>query len=160
MSLYKLIVDGVGIAYAGLNHRIALKKFKGCCDLSKGDDSAYHAFDQDCGTSRKDYSVCVGKSVTLWRDGEIFKEYSPPPDMAATLQPEKTTRYRPSNGSEGDWFMSQWCDRCIKDRPSRPCPIVSNAMGLDIDHADYPAEWVQTADGPRCTAFSRRHKKV
>ena len=67
---------------------------------------------------------------------------------------EKTTKYRPTNGSEGEWFMSLWCERCIKDRPSKPCSILGRALGMDIDDAGYPAEWVEDGDGPRCTAFA------
>lgn len=66
---------------------------------------------------------------------------------------DKTTKYRPSNGSEGEWFMSQWCERCIKDSPNQPCSIIGRAMGMDLDDAGYPAEWIEDGHGPRCTAF-------
>lgn len=66
--------------------------------------------------------------------------------------------YRPCNGSEGEWFMGQWCARCILDAygtdddedPSAPtCEILGNALaGLE------PDEWIYGRDGnPRCTAF-------
>jgi len=63
-------------------------------------------------------------------------------------------RYRPSNGSEGDWFMSRFCWKCIKDSEAKPCRIIGRTMALDVDHKDYPREWIEDSDGPRCTAFS------
>ncbi len=69
-----------------------------------------------------------------------------------------TELYRPSNGSEGEWFMSQWCDRCVKDTPSRPCRILGRTMVFDTRDKEYPHEWVHDAGqwpgNPRCTAFS------
>ena len=67
---------------------------------------------------------------------------------------EKTTRYRPSSGSESDWFMSRWCELCVKDRPSKPCSIIGRTMALAIDDRKYPPQWVEDDDGPRCTAFA------
>lgn len=63
---------------------------------------------------------------------------------------EKTTKYRPSNGSEGEWFRSLWCDRCIKDQFDKPCSILSRSL----TRPDYPTQWVEDDDGPRCTAFA------
>lgn len=71
--------------------------------------------------------------------------------------PVTTRAYRPANGMEGAIFMSQWCDRCRHDAAFRAggdsCPIAANAVALDVDDPDYPAEWVADASGPRCTAF-------
>lgn len=66
---------------------------------------------------------------------------------------ENPKPYRPSNGSEGDWFMGNWCDRCAKDSEDSPCPIVGASMCFDIDDLEYPREWVRDEAGPRCTAF-------
>lgn len=66
--------------------------------------------------------------------------------------------YRPSNGTEGEWFMSQWCERCVKDRPSKPCSIIGRTMGLETTEKGYPREWVTDDDGPRCTAFQDHEK--
>lgn len=63
-------------------------------------------------------------------------------------------KYRPSNGTEGDWFMSQFCDRCAKDTEASPCPIIAATMALDVDDPDYPEEWIEDDSGPRCTAFA------
>lgn len=73
-------------------------------------------------------------------------------------QNQTTKPYRPSNGDEGLWFTSQWCDRCVKDTKSKPCRIIARTMALDIDHKDYPREWVEDDDGPRCTVFSNHVK--
>jgi hypothetical protein len=62
--------------------------------------------------------------------------------------------YRPSNGTEGESFMGQWCSRCRKDSEEKPCPIIGWTMAVDVDDPNYPKEWVQDAKGPRCTAFS------
>lgn len=70
-------------------------------------------------------------------------------------------RYRPSNGSEGDCFMAQFCERCVKDRAARAgdyangCDILCASLAFGIGHELYPKEWVQDDDGgnPRCTAF-------
>lgn len=70
--------------------------------------------------------------------------------------PKITSPYRPSNGSEGDWFMSKWCRRCVKDSAAMPCGIIARSMALDIGEKGYPREWVEDGDGPRCTAFSDR----
>lgn len=62
--------------------------------------------------------------------------------------------YCPSNGSEGEWFMSKWCARCVKDTASKPCAIIGRTMSLDVTDKGYPREWVEDDRGPRCTAFS------
>jgi hypothetical protein len=60
--------------------------------------------------------------------------------------------YRPSNGSEGDWFMAGHCRRCKKDR-NGDCLIIAKAMGFDITEAEYPREWTFKDGDPTCTAF-------
>lgn len=72
------------------------------------------------------------------------------------------TPYRPSNGTEGEIFMSQWCARCNKDAAHRAdpdtgkgCRIIVYSMGFDIGDPNYPKEWVhdETGYGGKCTAF-------
>lgn len=78
----------------------------------------------------------------------------------------RTVPYRPSNGSEGECFMAQWCARCAKDAAFQAdpenadgCQIIAATMALDEDDPNYPPEWVEDdvdypADSnPRCTAF-------
>lgn len=70
-------------------------------------------------------------------------------------------KYRPSNGTEGECFMAQWCARCERDRARREdfeadgCPIVVNTMAYGIDDPEYPQEWRRDGpQGPRCVAFA------
>lgn len=62
--------------------------------------------------------------------------------------------YRPSNGTEGDIFMSRWCSRCTKDSEASPCSIIGWTMAVDIGDPNYPKQWVTDEKGPRCTAFT------
>ena len=68
--------------------------------------------------------------------------------------------YRPSNGTDGDAFMSAWCSRCARDKPmsegkdydecdaSEVCPILARAFVCQV------AEWVyDTTGAPVCAAF-------
>ena len=70
--------------------------------------------------------------------------------------------YRPSNGTEGEFFMAEFCDRCAKlgDEKRGWCKIQGATFMFDVNEPGYPAEWVRDADGtwpgnPRCTAFER-----
>ncbi len=60
--------------------------------------------------------------------------------------------YRPSNALEGLDFQVAWCDECRRDA-NQDCPILARTMILEIDHPDYPKEWVYAAEGPVCLAF-------
>lgn len=69
--------------------------------------------------------------------------------------------YRPSNGTEGEIFMGQWCARCLRDKERREgdafagCDIITMTMAFDIDHPSYPKAWVQDDDGqPSCLEFT------
>lgn len=72
-------------------------------------------------------------------------------------------RYRPSNGTEGEYFHSMWCEECARDKvmngeatqeqadadPSLYCQILNNSFA-----SEGVAEWVIGDDGqPKCTAF-------
>jgi hypothetical protein len=67
--------------------------------------------------------------------------------------------YRPSNGTEGDCFYEGWCSRCRRDAPfregrwSESCQIVANSYAFEVNHPDYPKEWVWKGGEPVCTAF-------
>lgn len=69
----------------------------------------------------------------------------------------KTEPYRPSNGTEGEFFYAEWCARCQREAGARKCGIIFAAMTYDEDDPEYPKEWVCDADSypgnPRCTAF-------
>jgi hypothetical protein len=67
-------------------------------------------------------------------------------------------RYRPSNGDEGMWFMDRFCDRCRRDDAFQrgkgdSCPIAAATMIYEEDDPQYPKEWIEDDDGPRCTAY-------
>ena len=68
--------------------------------------------------------------------------------------------YRPSNGTEGEVFMSQWCAQCVRDKAHREdfeedgCEIIAMTMAVDVDDPAYPQQWRKDGGaGPRCTAF-------
>lgn len=60
--------------------------------------------------------------------------------------------YRPGNGTEGEWFMSKFCYRCVKDVDSS-CEILFRTFGFEIDDPEYPQEWCYVDGNPTCTAF-------
>lgn len=69
--------------------------------------------------------------------------------------------YRPSNGTEGADFIDHWCGHCERDREFREdpdagdgCEIVAATFRFDVNHPDYPKEWIEDEKGPRCTAFT------
>lgn len=63
--------------------------------------------------------------------------------------------YRPSNGTEGDWFMGKWCLNCARDADEdHPCEIQMRALCFNIGDPEYPTEWVMEGGKPRCTAFT------
>jgi len=66
----------------------------------------------------------------------------------------KPRSYRPSNGSEGEWFLGRFCHRCVKDSEGKPCSILGRTFTYNETDKRYPKEWIEDADGPRCTAFS------
>lgn len=68
--------------------------------------------------------------------------------------------YRPSNGTEGDAFISRWCSKCKHNASAREndgfdgCDILVRTFALAITDPDYPVEWRQDGpSGPRCTTF-------
>lgn len=87
-----------------------------------------------------------------------------------------TEPYRPSNGTEGDIFMSYFCARCERDKDFQDdpemgisCPIVANALAFGITEEGYSKEWVRDVDsdvttiggsGARCTAFVERGEEI
>ncbi len=70
--------------------------------------------------------------------------------------------FRPSNGTEGDDFISRHCIGCACDEHTenpfeedgKTCPILDKTFALKIDDAEYPGQWIYGTDGlPTCTAF-------
>lgn len=74
--------------------------------------------------------------------------------------PNPGSKYRPSNGTEGDCFMSAWCANChrfsgeYEGFDEKECEIVLRAYAFDIDDDEYPDEWIYGENGePICKAF-------
>lgn len=73
--------------------------------------------------------------------------------------------YRPGNGTEGEMFQEQWCNRCARDaafrngKPEHGCRILAATMAFEVDDPEYPREWIREANDSewpgtaRCTAF-------
>ena len=69
--------------------------------------------------------------------------------------------YCPSNGTEGDYFMAKFCDRCIHEKFShtqnhrdKQCDILSRSMIYDRKDKEFPKEWQYGEnDNPLCTAW-------
>lgn len=83
--------------------------------------------------------------------------------MSATI-PIKL--YRPSNGTEGESFIADWCGTCERDHgmlrglpleecdDNQMCQIVGNTFMFGVDDPDYPREWTYDKnDAPCCTAY-------
>ena len=63
-------------------------------------------------------------------------------------------RYRPSSGTEGDWFFGKWCRHCARDKAmsegadfdecddDQVCQIIANTFDYNIDDPQYPIEWI------------------
>ena len=77
--------------------------------------------------------------------------------MGDTTHAGELRPYSPSNGSEGDRFMTEWCGKCASmdfDDPDACCPIMGAAMAFSIGDPEYPAEWQYSNAGvPQCAAF-------
>lgn len=76
------------------------------------------------------------------------------------------TPYVPSNSTEFCEFSDDWCRHCARDKAMREgdpidecddnerCEILTAAFFGQIK------EWVEDADGPRCTAFVPAGEKI
>lgn len=60
--------------------------------------------------------------------------------------------YRPSNGTEGEGFIGQWCCTCERDN-DESCDILARTFAFDIADPEYPREWLIGKAGPECTAW-------
>jgi len=69
--------------------------------------------------------------------------------------------YRPSNGTEGEWFYGAFCAHCIRESASRTenadpgdgCDILAATYAFGISDPNYPREWRYVDGKPVCTAF-------
>lgn len=71
-------------------------------------------------------------------------------------------KYRPSNGTEGHFFINDFCCLCARSEHLQPgasadtpagCRILDLTFQHDVGDAEYPAEWISDERGNRCTAF-------
>lgn len=129
-------------------------------------------------TSRRGIPVCTeddvfevegvrGSRIMISQGGEPFEWYAhaiksiikpqQPSDavlrnageIVSGLSTSNGRGYRPSNGTEGEFFRSRWCDRCEKDL-NDDCQIYAHAM------IGRPVEWIYWGDKPVCTAWELR----
>lgn len=68
------------------------------------------------------------------------------------------SKYRPSNGTEGELFQGAYCHRCKHDKfdgeDGESCRILIETFAWDVEDEEYPKEWIIATDGqPTCTAF-------
>lgn len=81
--------------------------------------------------------------------------------------------YRPSNGTEGECFIADWCGQCERDHgmmkglpleecdDNQICDIIGRTFAHDVTDAEYPREWTYDKDGaPCCTAFVEAGKPI
>jgi hypothetical protein len=85
------------------------------------------------------------------------------PDLGE-FTPKDGEPYRPSNGTEGEFFQERWCEHCRADKDFREafaqngsgdggCSILGRTMLYDAEHELYPKEWQWQKGEPVCTAF-------
>lgn len=66
-------------------------------------------------------------------------------------------KYQPSNGTEGMYFIEEYCMNCIHCHPhpeKQPqCDILCRTLMYDINDPEYPNEWIYNSlNEPMCTA--------
>lgn len=68
-------------------------------------------------------------------------------------------KYRPSNGTEGEYFIEEHCMNCIHMDPNpegvKQCDILLRSMVYDIEEKEYPTEWVYKDGEPTCTSWQK-----
>lgn len=71
--------------------------------------------------------------------------------------------YRPSNGTEGDIWESNYCHKCAHEKyahtmddDDRKCEIYSNMLIYNINETEYPKEIKYNAEGmPHCANWKK-----
>lgn len=75
---------------------------------------------------------------------------------------EEIELFRPSNGTEGDIFMSRYCFQCAKfphdSSAKNQCQIVLATFAYDIEDKEYPNQWRYVDGKPTCTSFKSREE--
>jgi len=96
-----------------------------------------------------------------------------PIGLAEKFKAHAGEKYQPSNGTEGEFFFSAWCEHCARDKTmsegkdydecdeSEICEIIGATMRFKVEDPGYPKEWVYGTDGqPKCTAFVQVGDKI
>jgi len=90
-----------------------------------------------------------------------------PADLAKLYVEHAGQRYEPSNGTEGEIFMSEWCRQCARDRamregePETECDDDELCTIIAANFAGEAKEWVYGTDGqPMCTAFVKASSEI
>lgn len=65
--------------------------------------------------------------------------------------------YQPSNGTEGEGFIDEFCMHCVHCNPDpegkKQCNILMRSLAFSIGDPEYPTEWIYNdKDQPTCTA--------
>lgn len=70
-------------------------------------------------------------------------------------------KYRPANGTEGEWFESMFCRRCKHEDEDteRFCDIHTDALLFGVTDADYPHQWQRIDNKPICVAYEMKERK-
>lgn len=82
-----------------------------------------------------------------------------PDGLAELCKKSAGQSYRPSNGTEGEYFSAAFCAQCkagtgFHDENAALCDIAMSSMAFGKDDPEYPKEWIYGEDGqPKCTAF-------
>lgn len=93
------------------------------------------------------YRATPGRSVPF--KGEFIRWYGRPTEE----------RYRPSNGTDLDCFVGEWCELCrhYQGNGAAPCDVLGRVLFHDVEEPEYPSEWAYTERQERiCTAFERK----
>ena len=69
---------------------------------------------------------------------------------------ENTKLYRPSNGTEGRYFIDEYCMQCINCDPDpngeKQCKILCASLCHNTNEPEYPGEWTYDGNKPICTS--------
>lgn len=74
---------------------------------------------------------------------------------------DDSKKYCPSNGTEGEIFISEFCEHCINEKfihtqdfKDKQCKLLNNALLYDKNDKEFPEEWTYDNEGYAiCTAY-------
>lgn len=99
------------------------------------------------------FDIVVKKGLELVNGHPAFIE----------LDVEDGTKYCPSNGTEGDIFMSHFCFKCIRhpisSEAKTQCRILMKSFFHKIHEKEYPKQWRYKNGRPLCTSFKSREEE-